>query len=317
MPACPNCGSTDPGPGPFCIVCGARLAPPTATAAAATPALDRELPTAGPLNATDPTHVASSSPTPFTPASTSFDRPVAEGEARVPMNIWGPFAGYGQRGRHVSWLINNQGDAAEKLRDVVAERIRRREVPGSLVQPAVLIRQGLLADIRNYFLIRRGLTTAGLYINRFGKDLYVSQVTYFKGPLSTLRMIILGVSVAFALFYPLFLQSASDNVSMNLLGGSVGGLESLAFGLCCVGPVYFINWIALGVFSVYSLYKWVTDKDILAGLRVAPNEFDIDDTVALEKSVEQSVRESLDSVGIEERLMPQATERSFQRTRLI
>ena len=44
-----------------------------------------------------------------------------------------------------------------------------------------------------------------------------------------------------------------------------------------------------------------------------PNEFDIDDTVALEKSVEQTVREALDAVGIEQRLMPQAAESGFRR----
>jgi hypothetical protein len=43
-------------------------------------------------------------------------------------------------------------------------------------------------------------------------------------------------------------------------------------------------------------------------VRVQPNEFDQDDLIALEKAVEQTVRESLDVVGIEQELMPPAEE---------
>ena len=78
--------------------------------------------------------------------------------------------------------------------------------------------------------------------------------------------------------------------------------------LCCLGPVYVGVWIALLIMVLYALYKFIVEKDILAPLRVQPNEFDQDDLIALEKAVEQTVRESLDVVGIEQELMPPAEE---------
>jgi hypothetical protein len=236
-----------------------------------------------------------------------------ESEGTVPVNIWGPFAGCGTRGRHVSWLINDQGERADALRDVVWQRFDRREIPHAAFEPVTLTRQGVLADSRPYLLVRRGLTTAGLYIARFGKDLFVSQVTYYKGPISSLRVLLLVLSILFAILYPVFYNNAFDQVGVSLLGGVGGNLSQLLFLTCCVGPLYLVNWLALGVFALFSGYKFLTEKDFLAALRVPPNEFDIDDTVALEKSVEQTVREGLDVVGIEQRLMPQAAEYGFRR----
>jgi len=56
------------------------------------------------------------------------------------------------------------------------------------------------------------------------------------------------------------------------------------------------------------IYKFFTEKDPLALLRTPPNEFQLDDTVALEKAVEETVRQSMDVVGIDSGLMPPATE---------
>ena len=67
---------------------------------------------------------------------------------------------------------------------------------------------------------------------------------------------------------------------------------------CPVGPLGLLNNLALLLFVLYSVYKWFTVKDILAGLRVAPNEFNEDDLMALEKAVEQTVRLSLDDIGL-------------------
>jgi hypothetical protein len=213
----------------------------------------------------------------------------------------------------VSWLINDQGAQADALHDIVAARFERREIPEASVAPVKLVRQGVLVDTRPYFLIRRGLTTAGLYVARFGKDLFVSQVTYFKGPISTMRILIVVAMSLFAVLYPVILNQASGQVSASLFGGFGDSLGSLMLLACCLGPFYLMNWLALGILVLFSGYKYLTDKDILAALRVPPNEFDIDDTVALEKSVEQTVREALDAVGIEQRLMPQAAEYGFRR----
>ncbi len=294
---CPNCGSPDPGPGPFCMSCGYRL-PTLATA----PIVTDE--PSGPLVA----------PSPASPRVAGY-QPIGQmgSTGTAPVNIWGPFAGYGTRGRHVSWLINGQGERADVLRDFVAARFGRREIPAATIESVKLVRQGVLVDTRPYFLIRRGLTTAGLYIARFGKDLYVSQVTYFKGPISSMRVLFLAVALLFVFIYPVISSNAFSQIGVSLFGGIGGDLQNLMFAVCCLGPIYLVDWLALSLLALFSGYKYLTEKDVLAALRVPPNEFDMDDTVALEKSVEQTVREALDDVGIEQRLMPQAEEYGFRR----
>ena len=320
---CPNCGTQDPGPGPFCMSCGYRL--PTSSPTAPTQPPTRTLPGQSPpvSAALGPAGRASAYPSPLDPAnrSSASSPPSAAypsigqmGNAgTVPVSIWGPFAGYGTRGRHVSWLINDQGERAEALRDAVAARFERREIPEASVAPVKLVRQGVLADSRPYFLVRRGLTTAGLHVAHFGQDLYVSQVTYFKGPISTMRILILVAMALFAVLYPVMINQASSQIGVSLFGGVGDSLGSLVLLACCLGPFYLMNWLALGILALFSGYKYLTEKDVLAALRVPPNEFDVDDTVALEKSVEQTVREALDAVGIEQRLMPQAAEYGFRR----
>ena len=49
----------------------------------------------------------------------------------------------------------------------------------------------------------------------------------------------------------------------------------------------------------YSIFKWVAERDFWAGLRVRANEFNEDDLMALEKAVEQTVRVSLDELGLD------------------
>lgn len=296
---CPHCGTADPGPGQFCIACGSRLPAP----AEAPPLIPEAQP--GPTL----------TPPPAPGPQAMSDKLIGQMESagRVPIKIWGPFAGYGMRGRHVAWLINDQGERAEALQEMVTARFERRAIPGATVEPVKLVRQGVLVDTRPYFLIRRGLTTAGLYIARFGQDLYVSQVTYFKGPISSLRVSLLAAALLFALLYPVFYSGALSQVSVDPFGAIGGALLGLTFLTCCLGPVYFFTWLALGILELFTIYKWLTEKDALAALRVPPNEFDIDDTVALEKSVEQTVREALDAVGIEQRLMPPAAEYGFRR----
>lgn len=284
---CLNCNSADPGPGPFCMSCGARL-PISATPQSPPP-------TAGGWYGS-----------PATPVNQMGS------DGIIPLNIWGPFAGYGTRGRHVSWLINDQGEYADALCDHVARRFNRRMIPQAMVQPVHLVRQGILVDARPYFLIRRGLTTAGLYIARFGQDLFVSQVTYFKGPISSIRVLLAIIALLFVLIYPYLVSGTAGQIGIGL-GGISGNPGSLALLLCYLGPVYLFAWLALGILVVFSGYKWLTEKDALAALRVPPNEFDIDDTVALEKSVEQTVREALDEVGLEQRLMPPAAEYGLRR----
>lgn len=303
---CPHCGAPDPGSGKFCIHCGQPLfdtsTQPDAFSYDGTDAnpdslayLKDESPEAKPAPLAYPKDESPAGPkfsSQYTGVSTA--------------SIWGPFAGMGTRGRHVAWLLDNLGEKAEDLRNAVTKRFQDRGIPATSVQPRVLVAKGLLVEQRPYYLIQRGRTTIGLYIAQFGKDLYISQVSYFKGPISVARIIIVALMALFAIFYPMMLAGSADNVNAGF--GGISGLGNLVGMLCCLGPVYVGVWIALLIMVLYALYKFIVEKDILAPLRVQPNEFDQDDLIALEKAVEQTVRESLDVVGIEQELMPPAEE---------
>lgn len=232
------------------------------------------------------------------------------------LDIWGPFAGYGERGRHVSWLLDNLGDRAEALREAVSNRFRERQIPGVVVQPKTLTGRGIAVERRPYYLIKRGVVTAGLYIARFGQDLFISQVTYTKGAINMLRVLFLLLMVLFQAYLMFGYATSLDSAvgSFDLLGGYTGG-NSKAIGtlLCCVGPLGIVNTLALFLASLHMVYKFITDKDPFMLLRTPPNEFQQDDIVALEKAAEETVRQSLDTVGIDTALMPPASQYGIKR----
>ena len=94
--------------------------------------------------------------------------------AKTPLNIWSPFAGFGTRQSHISWLMDNKGEQAQDLIEMVTEKFKDRQIPGAVQNFQRLEAKGLAAESRPYFLMRRGVATAALYISQFGKDLYIS-----------------------------------------------------------------------------------------------------------------------------------------------
>ena len=218
--------------------------------------------------------------------------------------IWRPFAGRGTRQRHSGWLMDNQGGQAEELTQKVTNKFNERTIPGADVQKKNLVGRGVIVESRPYFLVKRGLVTVGLYIAQFGKDLFVSLASYLKPPVSNARLILVVLMSLFS-FYTLFIFPNSLTKAVEeLFGGllSFGGRTSISSNLssllCIIGPLGTLNLLALSLFIFYSIYKFVTEKDILAGLRVTPNEFNEDDLMAIEKAVEQTVRISIDELGL-------------------
>jgi hypothetical protein len=298
---CPECGTPNTVNSRFCQSCGASLA--------GTSVSQTQAQTEVTVSSTAPRQHARSTP------SYPEERIGQIGTGGLSVaDIWGPFAGYGERGRHVSWLLDNLGDRAEDLREAVINRFRDRQIPRAQVQPRTLTGKGIAVERRPYYLVRRGITTAGLYIARFGRDLYISQVTYAKGPINPLRVAILGVMVLFQVYislgYSQSLQSAI--LSLNPLGVYRGDSGSLGFLLCCVGPLGALNTLGLSLVGLHMVYKTLTDKNSLAVLRTPPNEFQRDDIVALEKAVEETVRQALDTIGLDSSLMPPASEYGFE-----
>lgn len=245
-----------------------------------------------------------SAPVTVIPAPTPRpERRYGEG-GRAPLNPWGPFAGYGTRRRHTGWLMDSQGSHADELVSNVEHKFSQRKIPHTAVVRRTLTARGVLVENRPYFLLRRGLATVALYIAAFGEDLFISLASYLKPPISPLRVLILLAMVAFQFFmyflFPvMFNQRLNDLASsvLNPFGGvpDVGGLLALS---CLVGPLGLVNTIALILFALYSLYKYLTERDILAGLRVPPNEFNEDDLMAMEKAAEQTVRIALTDIRL-------------------
>jgi hypothetical protein len=324
---CPNCKRDNPVASRFCQYCGASMPAP------AMPAPVAKRPDAAPM-AGDLTGHGSRTITPALGSSTAVSRSAAPGQLsqhgrKQPisqiggggvalLNIWGPFAGYGARGRHVSWLLDNLGDKATALHQAVTERFNQRQIPSSRMHWVTLLGKGIIVERRPFYFIQRGITTAALYIGQFGEDLYISQVTYAKGPINNLRVAILGAMIFFHLYfvfgYAGSLERSIGRVNPLSPGGEIG---SIFFLLCVIGPVGLINAFLLFLVFLYSAYKWLADRDFLAILRTPPNEFQLDDINALEKAVEETVRQSLDKIGIDMELMPPAPEKSFAARRLI
>lgn len=233
------------------------------------------------------------------------------------MHIWGPFAGYGTRRKHIGWLLDNRGNRANDLINQVRTRFASRQIEGVTITQDTLTARGILVEMRNYFLLRKKLATVGLYINSFGKDLFISIVSYLKPPISNVRVLVLAFMAIFWLYtvfiFPTQLENAFtglvEGASSSLFGGrgSSSGGEGLATLLCFVGPAGTLNALALGLFVIYSLYKFVTEKDLLAGLRTTPNEFNEDDLMAMEKASEQTVRMAMDDIGLDPVNLKQVT----------
>lgn len=295
---CPHCGNPEPGSGRFCIHCGKALPQTPDSPSDVTPFW---LPEASGAPATG-TQAGSG---PGAPPGAGQPPVSGMGEASVaPASIWGPFAGYGTRGRHVGWLLDDLGERVEELRQAVTDRFRQRAIPGATVSPRILTAKGVQVQQRPYYLVQRNRVTAGLYLARFGEDVYVSQVSYLKSPISVARIVILLAIALFVVVYPSLLAGASDQIGVGF--GGVSGVEDLLAILCCLGPLYLASLLVIGLGAIYSAYKFVTEKDIFAALRVTPNEFDQDDLIALEKAVEQTVREAMDHIGVDSKLMPPA-----------
>lgn len=284
---CPFCGTPNNESYKFCMKCGQPLGPtgPGALVKTSAPAqqLQRTL----------------------TQTSDLLPRPTAYGTSgSSTLNIWGPFAGYGTRRRHVGWLMDGQGPRADNLIEKVDGNFRQREIPGVYIGKSIMVARGVVVEKRPYFILRRGLASVGLYIAQFGQDLFVSMVSYLKPPISNFRVLILILMLLFQAFmtfgYPVVLSGAVDEIasSFSLFSSGTPDISALFSLICLVGPLGTLNTLALLFFLVYSLYKWLTEKDLWAGLRVPPNEFNEDDLMAMEKAAEQTVRVSLDEIGL-------------------
>lgn len=339
---CPKCGTENEDFAAFCLNCGEKIIAPQsvtnikhdAPAQVSTfdpnPNLSTRQAPQGSINYQNPDHQ------PVYPASDH--KPVKQDypdygaqypqhvygqysgyEKKEPMNIWGPFAGFGSQNSHKGWLMDNKGERTIELLNKIRTKFNDRMIPGAGTEERELTAKGILVETRPYFLLFWKNITVGLHVTQFGKDLYVSIASYLKPPISSIRVLIVILMLVFyaftALFLPNILLSQLSGLGMNVLGGGGSSAGLLATLLCVIGPLGTINGLLVGILLIYSGYKYLTDKDFLAALRTKPNEFDFDDLMAMEKTVEQTVRIAMDEIGLDpDDLKPV---NSGDRTRLI
>jgi len=329
---CPICNTPNPPNSRFCLKCGNPLAAPTQPRQPVAPEPQRPTPppaVSQPAPAPDffqqpqafdpfeaqPPQVYPNQPPVYQPAqmpqpagayppAQAYAQPYGNvSSAQVShsfLNIWGPFAGYGTRRRHLGWLMDNQAARHPDLLKRVNQRLKERQIPGVGVRWQTLTARGLIVESRPYFIIQRGLVSLGLNIGGFGRDLFISMATYIKPPISNFRAILAAVSAAiFVGGGPVLAGMLGNAVSgFSLLGDNSGAVAGLLSTLCCLGPIWGINALVFPLLLLFSAYKFLTEKDFWALLRVDPNEFNEDDLMALEKAVEQTVRSGLDDIGL-------------------
>lgn len=298
---CPNCGTYNETSNRYCLKCGFALAAESAQATTPKPSATapQSPPPASWSAPTQPTYTPPyHAPTPYQQPG-YYPPPMATPSTNI-LNIWGPFAGYGARRRHVGWLMDGEGHRAADLLATVEAKFKEREVPGAYLYRTSVTARGVMVETRPYFILRRGLASLALYIAQFGHDLFISQASYLKPPISNFRLLVAVGMLMFqgymSLIYPAAVSAALNDFSSSFSlfgGGSSDAMGGLATLLCIVGPLGGLNALALFALFCFSAYKWLTERDFWAALRVPPNEFNEDDLMAMEKAVEETVRQSL------------------------
>lgn len=337
--ACPQCGAANRAGYHYCKQCGASLAAPSfheggqqtlSSLAYQTPAPSfhetGQQTLSSPVYQAPAPAVQSQQPIPAisysqTPGqATQMGSSVATlGATGQGVSIWGPFAGAGTRREHVAWLLQGLGSRAEELRDTITSIFNQRQIPGASVNLVLLTGKGIAVEQRPFYRIQRGLSTVWLYVARFGQDLYVSQVSYVKGHISIFRLVLLGLLLVMSTISLVNGLAVMWNLSevastASLFGRGVEPNSFLISTLCCTGPLGSLAMLLLQLAGAFSLYKFLTEKDILALFRSRPSEFQEDDIVSLDKSVNETVRCAADTVGIDlELLTPNRAHRSAKR----
>ncbi len=319
---CPNCGNPlNPG-ARFCRNCGVAVPQPAPQEQQDAP----PSPYPPTVQQPQPTQVQQPQPAQLTPAQQPVYTPAHDssevgqlGASGISSSLWSPFAGYGTRREHVAWLLEGLGTQAEDLRNRITGRFSQRQIPQAEVTPVTLTSRGVAVEQRPFYRIQRGLATVWLYIARYGEDLYVSQVSYVKGKISLARILmVLGLcgmvllAVLNGALVSINLQQVADSIGGGFFGSgpSVEPNMFLISTMCCTGPLSLIAQVILIIGLIFSAYKFLTEKDFLALLRARPNEFQEDDIVSLEKSVNETVRQAADLVGIDRKLL--APERAYR-----
>jgi len=294
---CPNCGAYNEEDGKACVICGAALPvvgeKPSAEKAPKPEKIEKPAKKAP----------AAASPVVSTPPAMYQPVPVS----KISLS-WGPFAGYGQRLTYGGWLVEGQSAKAQALLEAARARFVEQYSPAAQVFLKAFTGASSHTEVeaRNYLVFHRGQVSVALNIVPFGRDIFISSATFIKTPLSRVRLgaslVTLLLAAAFFVFFPLWAAEwfySLQTRGLPQLLQNPSTLFSLLMGLCLVTPVLLAGVILSLVLIAQGWFSWVRRADWFAPWRMDINEFQQDDALALNRTLELTLRAALRDCGLE------------------
>lgn len=330
---CPECSFVNPDNSTFCVKCGSRLpqvnpAGQYITGATSTPTFmappqhvpgpassySSPSPTLPPYSAPPTSYPPPGAPTgstPWSPQTIAPPPPMTQmGTGQGLASFRRAFAGRGTLITHFSWLLtgNNAYTQSGAINSSVVSILRQRSIAGTTITQEKLMERGIAMEERDYIVARRGITTVFTYVAPAGPELYISRATTALPPISYIRAAILALLAALMILG--FIQPG--------LAGPYGTLGMSPFAILLYALSYPIA-IFLVVMLIASFVYWLVENDFLVYLRAnSLNDFQLDDIAMLEKMIDETVREAVKQVGLDEsKITPPLTVQSFHpRTRI-
>ncbi len=309
---CSECSYTNPDNSTFCVRCGSRLpqvnpisqyntgatsSPTYVSAPQNTPAsqYSPQAPIASPYPLPPVASYPPLSPTGGTQWSQTIAPPpptTQMGTAQGLASIRRAFAGRGTLITHFSWLLtgNNAYTQSGAINASVVNNLRQRAIAGTAITQEKLMERGIAMEEREYIVARRGITTVFTYVAPAGPELYISRATTALPPVSYIRTGILALLAILMIIG--FLQPG--------LAGPYGVIAMSPFAILLYALSYPIA-IFLVIMLIASFIYWLVENDFLTYLRAnSLNDFQLDDIAMLEKMIDDTVREAVKQVGLDE-----------------
>lgn len=297
---CPQCSLENPDDSAFCRRCGASLAQ-----AGGVPG-EGQVPT--PIFVPPGDSVIQQgfpSPSPFIPPTRSTYEQMPPQGPYAPHHTAPPppsvplvtqlgkraFAGYGLPVSRASWLIPDEQAQANALLAATREDLKQQGLPGATIDAPRLTERAFMIEKREYLTAHRGSASVFVYITPAGRDLYISRTTTAQTPFSFPRIAILTLVLILMIIG--LAQSGFPPVTTG--GFSLGAaISTILINFSYPLLLFFL------VLIVASLLAWLIHGD--AGMYLRPatlNDFQADDALMLEESVDSSLRSAARTLKID------------------
>lgn len=203
-------------------------------------------------------------------------------------------------------LVENMGEKAEPVGQVVYQDLRSREMPDVKLQ-RVTGTAGMFSEKRPHTLAltHPGATTT-VYVGQHGKDLYVAWRTFIRPVINKRNLFIMfAAALVFALVSGMASNLApvkSDSEIEQELKGVI------AIVRCCCGfflPLIGIFFFEIAIVAILGLYLY---RDPFALFYVQPTVFDADDIVAMSMAAHLSLKKALERADIDTAILRKKTE---------